>query len=215
MDIQAAAHTLREYLQLHQEIKKCDAIIALWSSDIRVAKRAADLYNQWVANLVVTAGGGTKVRTDIITLDKPEAEVFADILIEYWVPPEHIITESSSTNTGENIQFVYRLLQDKAPKSLLFVHKTFMERRAIATLEKQWPDHKIELSITSPVLTYDEYCEWFCDEDYLINMVVWEVQRMLLYPDMWYIMKQGVPESIIYAYKFLKEEWYTKQLIKK
>ena len=46
-----------EYCLLHQPLKKADIIFVLGSHDLRVAERAAELYQQELAPLIVFSGG--------------------------------------------------------------------------------------------------------------------------------------------------------------
>ncbi len=116
---------------MHHELKPMDAIFALGSNDTSVAERAAELYLQGYGKHLIFAGGNGKASD----LPKPEAEVFADIAIAKGVLQDTIIIENKSSNTGENVQFVKKLLQDKGLglKSFLLVQKPYMERRTYAT----------------------------------------------------------------------------------
>ncbi len=215
MNTKSASLILRDYLQMHQALKKCDAIIVLGNSDKRTAERAAELFNGWYASVVIAAWGRSIVRTDVVTLDKAEADVFADIMMVHWVPKENIFIENQSTNTGENIQLAYKITQEIGNiHSVLLVHKPYMERRTIATFEKQWPDKHTDFLVTSLQLPYDQYYGDYCDEAYVIHMMVGEVQRIIEYPALWFQSYQEVPEDVLEAYEFLLGGGYTKQLIK-
>jgi uncharacterized SAM-binding protein YcdF (DUF218 family) len=47
------------------------------------------------------------------------------------VPGEAVMLEAASANTGENIRFSHRLLQEqnRLPQRIILVQKPFMERR--------------------------------------------------------------------------------------
>ncbi len=214
MEMENAVNTVRDYLQCKQELYKADVILVLGSADTRVAIKAAQLYNEWYAPLVITTGNSSKVRTDVIVLDKPEADRFAEMIIEKWVPADKIIIENKSTNTWENIKFAYENLKDKNIKSIIIVHKPYAERRALATFEKQRPDQNTSFLVTSLPSNVDTYCEWFCDKEYLINMMIGDLQRIIEYPKLWFQTYQEVPDNVIAAYEYLKNKWYTKQLMK-
>lgn len=55
--IDQLARHLWDYLQLNQPLEACDIIFALGSSDTRVAKYAADLYQRGKGKYVVFSGG--------------------------------------------------------------------------------------------------------------------------------------------------------------
>src|SRR6185312_1337886 len=130
------AKILWEYHHMHHELEKSDCILALGSHDLRVADRAADLYLQGYAPLLVFSGGLGNLTSDIWTI--PEADQFAEIAVKKGVPSNAILIENKSTNTEENILFTQKLLQQKGlnPQSFIVVQKPYMERRSYATFKK-------------------------------------------------------------------------------
>ncbi len=82
-------------------IEKADCILAMGSHDTRVASRAAELYLEGWAPLLVYSGGLGRLTREL--WDEPEATKFARIAIGMGVPPESMLTETRSTNTGENV----------------------------------------------------------------------------------------------------------------
>ena len=128
-------HTLAEklwhYLQLNQQIEKSDAILVLCSHDKRVAERAAQLILEEWAPLLIFSGGLGSITSNMWT--EPEADQFAAIAIGMGVPPERILIENRSTNTGENFRFTRKLLAEKGidPRKFIVVQKPYMERRAL------------------------------------------------------------------------------------
>src|SRR5215211_3312985 len=107
----ALAETLWNYHLMKHQIAAADAILVLCSHDERVAERAAQLFHEGLAPLVIFSGGqGSITRT---LWNEPEAERFAQIAINLGVPREKILTETQSTNTGENIEFKKRLLAER------------------------------------------------------------------------------------------------------
>ncbi len=127
------AKKIWDYMLMHQELRPMDAIFALGSNDTRVAIRAGELYLQGYGSYVICAGGNGKASD----FSKPEAEIFAEILLAQGVPEERIIRETNSTNTGENVLFVKKLLEEKKLdlKSFILVQKPYMERRTFSTFE--------------------------------------------------------------------------------
>ena len=85
-------------------------------------------------------------------MDEPEAERFARIAMNMGVPRENILIEKNSTNTGENVQFTRRLVEEQGLdlQTFILVQKPYMERRAFATFLRYWPDKR--LIVTSPGL---------------------------------------------------------------
>src|SRR5215467_7495530 len=95
------AQKLWDYHHLNHDLEKSDLILALGSNDLRVADRAAELYLQgWAPLLVLSGNAGVLTRE---RFRKPEAEMFAEIALKRGVPESAILIETESTNTGENI----------------------------------------------------------------------------------------------------------------
>src|SRR4026209_778488 len=97
------AQQLWNYHQMNHELAKSDCILALGSHDLRVADRAAELYLEGWAPLVIMSGGLGNFTQDMWT--ETEADQFAAIAIKKGVPADAIFIENRSTNTGENILF--------------------------------------------------------------------------------------------------------------
>src|SRR4030095_11025430 len=86
------AEKLWNYHLLHHEMRKSDCILALGSHDLRVANRAAELYLQGYAPLVIMSGGLGNVTKGIWT--ETEADKFATIAIKMGVPQGDILVEN-------------------------------------------------------------------------------------------------------------------------
>src|SRR3954471_9307233 len=136
----ALAETLWNYHLMKHQIAKADAILVLCSHDERVAERAAQLFHEGWAPLVIFSGGQGAITRSL--WDEPEAERFARIAAGEGVPRESILIEAHSTNTGENIKFTKRLLAERGldPQKFIVVQKPYMERRAFATFRQLWPE---------------------------------------------------------------------------
>ncbi len=191
---------------MHQDLKPADAIFALGSNDTRVAERAADLYLAGLGKYVICAGGNGKASE----LSRPEAEVFGDIAVKKGVPKEKVILEPNSTNTGENVQFVKRLLQEKGLnfKSFILIQKPYMERRTYATFRKQWSE--VECQVTSPQISYEGYAKDKDSKNRFINVMVGDLERIREYPKMGFQIQQDIPENVWGAWEELINMGYTK-----
>src|SRR2546423_7690100 len=153
--IYALAEKLWHYLQLNQQIEKSDAILVLCSHDQRVAERAAQLALEEWAPLLIFSGGLGSITSRMWT--EPEADQFAAIAVEMGVPPEKILIENRSTNTGENFRFTRKLLAEKGidPRKFIVVQKPYMERRRFANFRKMIPEKRV--IVNSPQVEIDEY----------------------------------------------------------
>lgn len=162
------AEKIYDYHRMHMPLSKTSAgddtcIFCLCSLDLRVARRAAQLYLDGHGRHVIFSGGTGKLTAGRPEFrDAPEAVVFARIATEMGVPAESIMVESRSANTGENVRLTYALLREKGMlarrhqqdhgedgakrgaeeclvRSFILVQKPYMERRTYATFMKQWP----------------------------------------------------------------------------
>lgn len=206
------ANILWKYNNLEQPIKASGAILVLGSNDIRVVHRGVDLFHQGFAPLMIFSGGFGVLTHQLY--NKPEAEVFADEAIKLGIPKEKILIENKSTNTGENIVFTKKLLEDKnlEIKSFIVVQKPYMLRRAFATFKKQWPGKGF--IVTGPQLSFQEYPNETISEELLINIMVGDTQRIKIYPEKGFQIPQEMPEDVWNAYEELVKRGFTKHLVK-
>lgn len=206
------ARQLWDYHHMQHQLQKSDCIFALGSHDLRVANRAAELFLQGWAPLVVFSGGLGNVTKGVWTV--PEADQFAAIAIRMGVPEDAILTENQSTNTGENILFTQKLLQQKGlePQSFIVVQKPYMERRSYATFKKHWPDKN--LIVTSPQISFDDYPNDEIPVERVINIMTGDLQRIKLYPAKGFQVYQDIPDEIWQAYEQLVALGFTQHLVK-
>ena len=143
-----------------------------------------------------------------------EADKFAAIAIQKGVPANAILIENKSSNTGENILFTQRLLNEKGldPQSFIVVQKPYMERRSYATFKKHWPDK--DLLVTSPQIPFDEYATDDIPLDKVINIMVGDLQRIKLYPAKGFQVYQEIPPEVWNAYERLIQLGFDKHLVK-
>jgi uncharacterized SAM-binding protein YcdF (DUF218 family) len=210
--VERQARIIWDYHHLNHALEKCDLILALGSNDLRVAERAADLYVQGWAPLVLMSGNAGALTRE--RFQKPEAELFAEIAVKKGVPVEAVLIEAASTNTGENIQFSRRLLLDKGldPARILLVQKPYMERRSYATFMKVWPGKR--LIVASPQISFSDYFTPELPRDLVINIMVGDLQRIRIYPSKGFQIEQEIPEEVWQAYEELVALGYDRHLAK-
>lgn len=210
-EIISLAKRLWNYQHVNHTLEKSDCILVLGSHDTRIAERGAELYLQGWAPILIFSGGLGRLTGDIWT--ETEADKFAAIAEKMGVPREAIITENRSTNTGENILFTQEMLKKKRidPQSFIVVQKPYMERRAMATFKKHWPDKK--LIVTSPQISFDEYPNEEIPLENVINIMVGDMQRIKIYPEKGFQTYQEIPPDVWHAYERLVELGYNKHLI--
>ena len=204
------AKQLWDYHHLNHNVNKSDCILALGSHDLRVADRAAELYLQGMAPVLIFSGGLGNLTREMWTA--PEAVLLAERAVDMGVPLSAILVEDKSTNTGENILFTQALLKQNNldPQSFIVVQKPYMERRSLATFKKHWPHKK--LIVTSPQIPFDEYPNDEITMERVINIMVGDLQRIKLYPEKGFQIYQEIPDDVWDAYEELISLGYTKHL---
>jgi len=206
------AKKIWDYHHLNQKLEKADCILVLGSHDTRVAERGAELFLKGYAPLIIFSGGFGNLTKDIWT--EAEADTFAKIAIKMGVPKDRIIIENKSTNTGENIIFTKKILAEQGidPIKFILVQKPYMERRAYATFKKIWPEK--ECVVTSPQISFEDYPNEKISMDNIVNIVVGDLERIKVYPERGFQIKQEIPEDVWDAYNELIAAGYTSHLIR-
>jgi uncharacterized SAM-binding protein YcdF (DUF218 family) len=211
-EVLSFAKTLWDYHHMNHHLAKSDCILALGSHDLRVGERAAQLYLEGWAPLLVVSGGLGNLTQHI--WDESEADQFAAIARRMGVPEEAILIENKSTNTGENIIFTEMLLRSRGydPSSFIVVQKPYMERRSYATFKKNWPEK--DVVITSPQLTFEEYPTSDIPLDRVIEIMVGDLQRIKEYPAKGFQISQDIPGHVWLAFEKLVQMGFDGHLIK-
>jgi len=217
MDAQtfALAETIWNYHQMKHQVAQADAILVLCSHDERVAERGAQLFLEGWAPLIIFSGGRGEITKKL--WDEPEAVRFARIAMSMNVPRESILVEPNSTNTGENVQFTRRLLEERGldPHKFIVVQKPYMERRAFATFRRYWPEK--EVVVTSPQVSLREYLAEYSNRSLsasdVVGIMVGDLQRIKLYPALGYQIAQEIPDEVWSAFERLVRAGYDKYLI--
>lgn len=206
------ANSLWNYHKMNHTLVVSDCILALGSHDPRVAERAAELYLQGWAPLLVMSGGLGNFTKEMWT--EKEADKFADVAKKMGVPEKNILIENRSSNTGENIAFTKRLLEANHmdPNSFIVVQKPYMERRAYATFRKHWPDKNIV--VTSPQISFEKYPTDEITVTKVIDIMVGDLQRIKLYPAKGFQVYQEIPDDVWHAYLELIELGFDGHLVK-
>ncbi len=213
-EIDALARCIWDYMHLHHTLAPSDVILTLGSNDLRVAEHAAACYLRGLAPLLVFSGNVGALTRGVFA--QPEAELFAEAAIRLGVPRAAILCEPESTNTGDNIRFSHRLLQQHGltPQRLILVQKPYMERRTYATFMQQWPAAvKPEVFVTSPPLTFETYADGLMPREQFINVMVGDLQRIREYPKLGFQIKQEIPAEVWQAYERLVALGFDKRLI--
>lgn len=185
--------------------------MVMGSHDLRVAEYGAELFLEGWAPLLICSGGFGNFTREM--WDEAEAVKFARVMKKMGVPRHKILIEDGSTNTGENVLYTRNLLKRKSinPESVLLVHKPYMERRALATFQALWAG--LPARVSSPAIEMLDYPNQDISMNDLLNIMVGDFQRVLVYPQKGYQVTQQVPDFVMTAYRYLVGEGYTDHLV--
>lgn len=215
MSITDSILILWDYLNLQHPLRKADVIIGFGSYDTSTAERAARLYLDGWAPVILFSGGLGKGTEGFFA--KTEADTYAEIAMQYGIPKDDILIENRSTNSGENIIFSKELLHRKgiSAESALIVHKPYMGRRVYATIRKQWS--VLDTSIAPCDTSFDDHRNHFLAnggaEDEIIHSMVGDFQRIGLFAEKGYQIPQPISQEALDAYAVLVNSGYTKYVI--
>ena len=216
MDFLEPLQVIWDYLGMHQIPGKADVIVGFGNFNTNIARRAAELYHQGLAPVVLFTGGLGRNTEGL--QPAPEAVRFARVAMECGVPESAILMEPDSTNTAENILFTRRLLEETgiAHGRILGVHQPFMERRITAAMGVYWPEQAF--SVTSPQTSVADYLadakRQGVTENAAISVIVGDFQRMDLYAKKGYQIPQHIPEEAWEAFHQLVKMGFDTQLAK-
>jgi uncharacterized SAM-binding protein YcdF (DUF218 family) len=156
--------------------------------------------------------GGTGAGT--ADVKEPEALYFKKMLQQIYpgIAESTVITESASTNTGENMRFTSELLQQNYPhlaigtgiQRAIVVANAYRQRRVFHTCQLYFP--QITWINCPPETSYQAEHELFASKrENLDAHIVGEIERLLSYPAKGFISSLTIPDQIIQAYQELKE----------
>ncbi|GAA5153008.1 MULTISPECIES: YdcF family protein [Amycolatopsis] len=210
-ELRADVETLWDYHDLHHELRPTDVGIGLGSHDLGVATCAGELYHQGMFPLIVFTGANAP--TTVERFPRGEAVHYREEALRLGVPDRVVLVEAEARNTGENITLTRRLLEEREieVRSVTLISRPYQQRRAYATCKKLWPE--VDVVCASRRQPLDEYVESIGDVDRVINMLVGDTQRITLYAERGYAIRQEVPAAVSGAYRRLSEAGFTNRLI--
>lgn len=210
------ARIIWDYLRLKQKPHHAKFLVALGNSYMEdVAKRTADLYFNGMARMIITSGGVTrKAVINGKTYEETEAALLKRYLKLHGVPDHAIITETQSTNTGENFSYTQKLLEKMGYKpqrkkpSLLVVTAPFVERRAMATAAKQTP--LLDVRLTSFESPFDDFMATKTPQEQriMLHILAGTMNRIYDYAKMGLQTPQEVPLHVARAHQELIKDGF-------
>jgi uncharacterized SAM-binding protein YcdF (DUF218 family) len=196
----ADANTLWNFHIVYDEPPASDVIVCLGSYDLRVAVRCAELLKVGISTTAVITGGyGNWTRGKF---EKPEADVFAEVIGEQGVSKDRLIIESQATNIGQNVEFSRLALRDRVIRTATFVTKPQTQRRVHATVRRRWPE--IEFAVTAPQADLFSQAIDATGLMGLIDEMVGDLQRIVEYPAAGFQVPVAIPNGVLDAYQRLR-----------
>jgi hypothetical protein len=93
------------------------------------------------------------------------------------------------------------------PLCFIAVQKPYMERRTYATFMKHFPERHI--TVTSPQIPFEKYGTPEIPLEYMISIMVGDLERIRDYPGRGFQIYQEIPEHVTEAYERLIALGYT------
>ena len=90
-----------------------------------------------------------------------------------------------------------------------------MERRALRTFEKQWPqaEHdKLQFFVTSVGGTFEQYIKSSQSYEQTLNGMVGDLERIITYPAQGFMISSDVPDQVVIALEILKNAGYSARI---
>ena len=193
-----------DYMKLVHRPERADAVLTLGSFDPEAATRAAELWREQWAPLIIMSGGiahqGTLLESG---WDRSEAEVFADVAVEAGVPREVILLEDQAQNTGQNFTLGKALAEwhGLAIRRLLVVAKPYMTRRGYATGRKVWSS--AELRMQCQDIDVRDYFARDPQPERTLRAMIGDFHRIIVYPSLGFQVEQEVPEPVLISARAL------------
>lgn len=206
------AQAVWDYHLVGHRRRRCDVAIGLGSHDLGVATAAVDLYRQGMFPVIVFSGATSPTTRE--RFPRGEAIHYHEHAIAHGVPADAVLVETAATNTGANFTGARAVLADAGlePATALVVCKPYMQRRALATAGKVWPD--LAVVCASEPVTLPDYVTSIGDERLVVDMLVGDLQRVIEYPALGYAIEQDVSDEVLDAYSRLVGRGYDSRLLR-
>ncbi|MCD2501979.1 YdcF family protein [Clostridium sp. NSJ-145] len=191
-----------ESLYNKYSILNVDILVLLGNAIPYTIGVAYEAYKKGLCNKILVSGGighsthflrsaiQTNFKFNDVKIDNnSEADIFKDILVNYYnVPEKDIIVESQSTNCGDNALKSVQLL-DKLKisyNSILLIQDPTMQLRSYASFAKYLEDKDVKIINYAPfiptldnnMLFINKDIDGIWDIDRYLNLIVGEIPRL-------------------------------------
>ena len=165
---------------------RVDVLFLPGGSDPAIPEKAAELYSNGFAPLIVPSGGvsvksgkfnGVKRKTEIYNSDyQTDCAFYTDVLIKNGVSSSAIIEEDKSGYTKENASLSRKILDERGitVKNAIVVCKSFHARRCLMCYQFAFPNTEI---LVVPVDVYGISRDNWHTSEYGIERVLGELAR--------------------------------------
>ena len=194
---------LWDYLNSFNNLNYAEYMIIMGCSELSFVEDAAKLYKQGYAKKIIATGGN--LNNGLI-----ECENIYNTLLESGISAHDILLERVATNTFENLNFSQKLI-DKKTARILIAHRPFCKIRAYYTALRAMPNYQI--SIWSRNYSFDEYAMFYDSDDILINLLVGEIYRLIMYPKLKFFDYIEISDDVMVSYNKLLSGGYTTNII--
>ncbi len=129
--------SITKFIFVEDDITPCDIILIPGGSHPQLAERAAYLYNQGKAKLILASGRANPNIPEFAS----EAEFLKSISVNMGVPNEKFICENEASHTFENAEFSLTMLNNMNLKHdrIILVCKAYHSRRSLLTYQYFFP----------------------------------------------------------------------------
>ena len=205
-----AVEILWKFNSIERPPVRADVILLMGSNDLSVAGVAADLALRQSGALIICSGGQAHSH-DLLSTGwaGPEADMFAQALMERGIPAARILRERCARNTAENVT-LSRALCPSGVKEVCVVQKPFMCLRAYLTTLRHWPG--VRVGIVHEHIDFVDYLRRYGDLS-LIDIIVGDTERIERYPELGYFDAVPIPEEVRSAFRQLVLRGFTGHLI--
>lgn len=230
-------NTIIAYLSEQETVTEdYDLAILAGNSLPYLADEVIQLYQQGKVTAVMLVGGighATSFlrenfrKQGVIVSSLSETDMYLEYFnLKYGIEADQFLTESASTNSGENARFSLRKLQaaNIQPKKVLLLQDPLLQRRIKAAFEKEWQGTNTVFTNYVPVVpfikTSDETIVFeenrlngLWEQDYFLSLALGEIPRLRNDKNGYgpkgrnYIGAIEIPENVIHSYEKLCQRY--------
>ncbi len=182
-----------------------DLVLGFGHFDLGIPQRCAELVRAGHGRALAFTGG---VGAGSGRFTQPEAEVFHAELnrLAPELAPRVVLTETRSTNTGENVRYTTEALRALGPeltpgaglRSVILVATPCRMRRVVATARLYWPTLAL-YAAPPPSTMAGQVALYRSEQQELVPQLVGEMERLVNYPAKGFSASVEIPADVLAA----------------